>query len=340
MYIKEINDHKIWEGFIVQFAPQSLFQSWKWGEVEKTILNGRTNNYYFGRLGFFEKDMLIGIAQINRVEARRGRFLHLRHGPIFAKWNKSILIEFNKQIKEIALQNKCCFIRISPLLDNSVQNREIFASCGYKNAPIHAMDGEYVWVLDLNKNEEELLKDMRKTTRNLIKQAQRLGVVIKKTTDEKEMNDFLSLYEMTAKRHHFVKHTGIMEEFREFNKDGEIILYKGYYQHNLISVALIIYYNNQAIYHHSASIEQKIPVNYLLQWEVIKDARKKGIALYNFWGIAPAGKNNHPWKGLSLFKQGFGGRAVEYLHVQDLPVSYKYCTTYFVETIRKIRKGY
>lgn len=340
MYIKEINDIKIWENFIARYAPESLFQSWNWGEVEKTVLFKKEKQPYFKRMAFFEDDKLLGIAQINKVEARRGRFLHLRHGPVFAKWDKSIIKGFINQIKGIAIRNKCCFVRISPLLANSSENREIFKTSGFKDAPIHGMDGEYVWILDLIKNEDDLLKGMRKTTRNLIKQAEKLGVVIKKTTDEDEMSDFFSLYELTAKRHHFVKHTGIMEEFREFNKNKEIVLYKGYFQDKLISVALIIYYNNQAIYHHSASVEQKIPVNYLLQWEVIKDAKKKRLAQYNFWGISPEGKKNHPWRGLSLFKQGFGGRIKEYLHAQDLPLSLKYCTTYIVETVRKIRKGY
>ena len=303
MHLKEITDKKLWESFISEHSPQGLFQSWNWGEVEKTILSNKTNNSYFKIMGFYKDNKLLGISQINKVDAKRGRFLHLRHGPIFASWDKFILKEFIKQIKEIAIKHNCCFIRISPLLENSIENREIFKSLDFKDAPIHALDGEYVWVLDLNKNEEELLKGMRKTTRNLIRQAERLEVVIKKTTDEKEMEDFFSLYEMTAKRHHFVKHSGLIEEFREFNKDEEIILYKGYYQDKLISVALIIYYNNQAIYNHSASIEQKIPVNHLLQWEVIKDAKKRGMTLYNFWGIAPDGKNKHPWKGLTMFKQ-------------------------------------
>jgi lipid II:glycine glycyltransferase (peptidoglycan interpeptide bridge formation enzyme) len=107
-----------------------------------------------------------------------------------------------------------------------------------------------------------------------------------------------------------------------------------------LSAALIIFYNYQAIYHHSASIEQKIPVNYLLQWEIIKEAKKRGKKIYNMWGICPEDKRRHPWKGLTLFKKGFGGRIVEYLHAQDYPLSSFYCTTYIIECLRKYIKGY
>jgi lipid II:glycine glycyltransferase (peptidoglycan interpeptide bridge formation enzyme) len=81
-------------------------------------------------------------------------------------------------------------------------------------------------------------------------------------------------------------------------------------------------------------------VNYLLQWEAIKEAKKRDKSIYNFWGIAPDTKRRHPWQGLSLFKKGFGGRLVEYLHAKDLPLSPLYFATYCYETLRKWKKGY
>jgi lipid II:glycine glycyltransferase (peptidoglycan interpeptide bridge formation enzyme) len=64
------------------------------------------------------------------------------------------------------------------------------------------------------------------------------------------------------------------------------------------------------------------------------------MARYNFWGIAPEGKKNHPWNGLTGFKKGFGGEAHEYLHAQDLPCSPLYILPKTIETIRRIKKGY
>ena len=144
-------------------------------------------------------------------------------------------------------------------------------------------------------------------------------VNIIKSTDIKDIPPFLNLYHKTSRRQKFVEHTGIDVEIKECLKNSSGVLYKGYFQKKLLSVALVIYYQHQAIYHHSASIEQKVPVNYLLQWEIIKDAKKRGMKIYNMWGVSPENKINHPWKGLSLFKRGFGGNVKEYLHSQDLP---------------------
>lgn len=332
MEIKEISDKNIWEAFIEKYSPQSLFQSWNWGETIK-IKN-------LWRLGLYDNNELVAIAQIEKVIARRGTFLHIRHGPIFKTLANAHYQFLLNHLRDLSRRNKAGFIRISPLIDNSKDNIDFFHKFGFRNAPIHKIDSEYCWVLDLDKNEDELLSGMRKTTRYLIKTAQKLGVEIIRSTDVNDLDSFIKLYNETAQRQGFVKHTGIIEEFKQFKMDNQIALYKGIYQKKLLAAALVIFYNHQAIYHHSASIQQKIPVNYLLQWEVIKDARRRGLPIYNFWGIAPENNRNHPWQGLTSFKKGFGGRVIEYMHASDLPLSKSYCTTYIIEWIRKIRKGY
>lgn len=341
MELKEIKDKKIWEKFITKYSPVALFQSWNWGEVLKEIPACRQGRENLWRIGVYDNNKkLVIIAQVMKVYAKRGTFLHVRHGPILSTLNKKYFEFLLDYLKSLGKKEHACFIRISPLLDNSIENQQFFRNFGFCNAPIHAMDGEYCWVLDLDSNEEVILSEMRKTTRYLIRQAQKMGIEIVKSKNVNDIDEFLSLYRETANRHHFVQHRGIKEEFIQFLLDDHILLFKGYFQKRLLSAALIIFYNNQAIYHHSASIEQKIPVNYLLQWEVIKEAKRREMQIYNFWGITPSEKNNHPWRGLSLFKTGFGGRVVEYIHAQDSPLRYSYCATYLYESLIKFWKNY
>jgi peptidoglycan pentaglycine glycine transferase (the first glycine) len=339
MKLEEIKNKKIWEKFISDYSPQSLFQSWNWGEVIRDQSANHPEQKLW-RFGFYVKGNLTGIAQVEKVSAKRGDFLHIRHGPIFSSWKKVPFGNFIEMIKKSAGRESAGFIRISPLIGNSEENIKLLRQIGFRDAPIHALDGELCWVLDLGPAEEDLMAQMRKTTRYLIRQAQKLGVKIIKSRNPADLKDFHALYEKTARRHSFVQHKGIEEEFRKFLKDDQVILMKGYYQNKLLSEAIILFYNNQAIYHHSASIEQKIPVNYLLQWEVIREAKKRGMELYNFWGIAPEGKARHPWLGHTMFKKGFGGRKTEYLHAQDLPLSWSYGKTYLIEWARRIKKGY
>jgi lipid II:glycine glycyltransferase (peptidoglycan interpeptide bridge formation enzyme) len=76
-------------------------------------------------------------------------------------------------------------------------------------------------------------------------------------------------------------------------------------------------------------------VNYLLQWEAIKEAKKRNMQTYNFWGISPNENPNHRFSGVTKFKIGFGGSRVDYLHAHDLPISSWYWAVYLLESLRK-----
>jgi|SRR3989338_7724067 len=338
MKIIEINDKGVWENFIRDNSPQALFSSWNWGEVSKLTHSHHESD--FVRWGLLDKK-LTGICQIQKISARRAAFLHLRHGPIMSQWTRESFKFFLEKVIDFARKLKVSFIRMSPLIEDNQTNRNFLRTFGFSPSPIHRLDGEVCWVLDLNLTLDQLLLNMRKTTRYLIRAAGKNGVNIVKTTDEARLKNFLELYSLTARRQKFVGHEGIREEFRQFVKDNQIMIFEGYHQKQLLSSALILFYNRQAIYHHSASIPSKIPVNYLLQWEVIREAKKRGMSVYNFWGIAPEDRPRHPWKNLSLFKKGFGGSEVNYLHSQDLPINFfKYRINYLIESYRKISKGY
>lgn len=339
MQIKVITDKTDWESFIEKNAPQSFFQSWDWGEITKKSSDAKIS--FIDRFGIYEGKVLLGIFQLQKVHARRGSFLQIRHGPILSDYNSKILKFITDYLISFSKIEKSSFIRISPLLFPDKSKIQLFRSVGFNYSPLHRLDGEYCWVLDLDKNEDELLQNMRKTTRYLIRWGLKNGVIIKKSSNPSNLNRFLKLYKHTAKRHHFVEHKGITEEFEILVKNNNAQLFEGYYKNKLLTSALIIFYQNQAIYHHSASIEQKIPVNYLLQWEVILEAKKRGAKVYNFWGISTPGDKRHPWKNLTQFKMGFGGRVLEYLHSMDLPVNrFLYLRTYLIEYLRKLLKGY
>jgi lipid II:glycine glycyltransferase (peptidoglycan interpeptide bridge formation enzyme) len=52
--------------------------------------------------------------------------------------------------------------------------------------------------------------------------------------------------------------------------------------------------------------------NYLLKWEAIRAFQAEGFAVYDMWGLATG--------GIAQFKEGFGGRRVDYIGARDLPL--------------------
>jgi len=356
MEINEIKEKEKWENFLLNCRDKTFLDSWNWGEFQKMMGNK------IWRLGILENDILISVALITVIKAKRGKFLFCPHGPIIKKQEaqnrRQILGELLLELKKIAKNNRVSFIRISPIWEKNEENIRIFKELGFRQAPIH-MHPELTWELDITPDEERLLMQMRKTTRYLIRQAQKnKDIEISQSQKIEDVEIFNKIYQETVDRHHFIPFSlsYLKNEFLSFTPDnqsvqknqgcpecteGQIATFIGKYKGEIISSAMIIFWQGIAFYHQGASSLKysKIPVSYLLQWEAIREAKKRGCNIYNFWGIAPGNDLKHPWAGLTLFKMGFGGYKKEYVKTQDFIISNKYWLNYLVEKIRKSKRG-
>ncbi len=344
--LKEINDKKIWEKFIkehINTLPTSHIQSWYWGDFLRSL------NDKIYRLGFYQNDKLSAVALGVKIQAKRGTYLHFRHGPV-CDWGDKELVKFIiNQLKILGKKEKACFIRISPLITPEEFSRlnlqKVLASMPSK---MHSIDAEETWVIDLeNKTDEDLLKNMRKNTRYLIRKAQKdKNLQIIKTQDLSSLEDFWPIYDDTVKRQKWTAYTHnyIQKQFEIFAKNDKAQLYLAKYKDRYIAGAIFIFYANQGVYQHSGSLTEfkKIPASYLLQWEAIKESKKRVLKKHNLWGV-PLDKynkldQNNPWSGLGLFKVGFGGRAERWIHAQDIPINWKYYLTRTYEAYETFKR--
>jgi len=326
MLIEHIQKKETWENFLKEFPEKSFLHSWQWGEFQKSlgekIWRVRINS---------------GLALIIKVSAKRGTFLLCPYGPLLKdKGDLKYLLDY---LKKLAKKEKASFIRICPIWK---QGEDVFNNLGFRRAPIH-IHPENNWVLGLNKTEEELLMGMRKNTRNLIRRAGRnADLTIEERTDLKAVEIFNDIYQKTYKRQGFVPFSFeyLKKEFLAF-KDN-IIVFLGKYKNDYVAGAMIIFYQDRAYYHQGASLRKysKVPVSHFLQWQAIKQAKQRNCSYYSFWGIAPPDKKNHPWKGITLFKKGFGGELEEYIPTQDYVISFRYWFDYLIEKLRSRRRGF
>lgn len=336
---KEITDIDIWENFAGLCFERTFLHSWNWGEFNASM------RQKVWRLGIYEDEKLIGLAQIIKIKAKRGVFLFCPHGPIFGlnAWrsqdNKIFAIKILlKELRRLGKREGADFIRIAPIWLKTQENTEIFKQLKFRNAPIH-IHPEITWELNLNPKEAELMSDMRKTTRYLINRAIKDGVEIIQSNDKEDIEKFDEIYQKTVLRHGFVPFSKnyLNQEFLAFSEDNQVSLFFAKYQGELIASAMIIFWKGGAFYHQGASSQKypKIPASYLLQWEAIREAKKRNCQVYNFWGIAPPGsKTSHRFAGVTLFKMGFGGYMKEFIRTQDYPLTAKYWLNFIIESIR------
>lgn len=334
---KEVSNKNEWEDFIEKHNEANFLHSWYWGEFHKRL------GQKIERSGFYQNNKLEGVMLSIVEKAKRGQYLIVPAGPVINWKNDEIVHSFVKQIRKIAILNNCSFIRVRPQLIDSDFPRNLFKKLGFVTAPMH-LHAELTSQLDITKPEEELLKQMRKTTRHEIKSAINQNIKILKSEDPKDIKGFYDLQIQTSKRQKFVpfSYKYLYEQFKIFAQNNMALLYKARMGKKLLAQAFVIFYGREAVYHYGASTDEgrKYPGAYLIQWQAISEAKKRGMTSYNFWGVSPIDKSEHRFHGLSLFKRGFGGEDVEYLHAQDLVIDYpKYFINYAIETIRKFTRN-
>jgi len=346
--IKEVTNKEEWENFLQKCSQKSFLSSWNWGEFQ---IN---QDHQIKRVGVVENSALKAVVLAVKIKARRGTYILIQHGPNisdeFLNEKQQILQELFLKLAEWAKKEGASFIRVAPLLERSPENIDLFkklivAGSSFLDSPIHANAYEATWKLDITPSDEELLMGMRKTTRYLIRQAQKNpDIKIEKSNKIEGIAIYQDLNRKVAKRQRFAAFSDefIKKEFEVFAKDGRISLFLGKHKNEIAAGALIIFWQGAAYYHQAASLGEyaKLSIPYLLQWEAIKEAKLRGCKWYDFWGcVDPKTQPNHPWAGPTLFKMGFGGEPYEYLKTQDLPLSWKYWPTHIFEILRKFRRG-
>lgn len=210
-------------------------------------------------------------------------------------------------IEGIARDEGSVFLKIDP--------QEEFLNSKFEFRNSGGLQPRKTVVLDLQRSEEKLLRGMHEKTRYNIRLSEKKGVAVGKGSIE----DFLGMLKETTERDGFFAHSrehyekllGVRSEnfFNELffaKRDGEVL-----------ATAIINFYkpDGMATYLHGASRREhkEVMAPHLLHWCIIKEAKRRGFAFYDFWGI-----DEKRWPGLTRFKMGFGGKVVEYPRSVDI----------------------
>ncbi len=274
-------------------------------------------------------------------DAKRGRYLEIPCGPLI-DWNdKKLAQKAMKKITETAKNEKCVFVRIRPQLLASNENLKILTDLGLKKSPMH-LAAEHTVLIDLKKTEEELLSAMRRQTRYEVRRADKLGIKVDKSRDEKIFKEFHAVQAETAKRQGFIPPDlkTLLAEKEAFDENINIYTAKTA-EGEAIAYGMIIYDKHEGDYYEAAStlLNRKLPGAYALLWQAMRDLKTEGCERFNLWGIAPPGQPQHRYAGVTTFKTGFGGEVVEYVPAHDLVISkVGYIKDYVVEAARKKKR--
>lgn len=287
-----------------------FLQSESWAEFQRKL----------GR----QADFVEGVLCIKQPTTLGLDYLYIPRGVI----TKKNLSAITTKAREIG----CIFLRIEPGMNSVVT--------GLATQSAQPQD---VWILDLAQSEQELLAGMKPKTRYNLRLAQKKQVEIKVSTDPQDIQIFYKISKQMAERQRIriQPEKYFRRMFEIFSKKHQAFLYLAYYKKKVIAANLVIYSGQTATYVHGSSANEfrNVMAPYVLQWQAILDAKKAGLKIYDFGGVAPKGVEDHAWQGITRFKQGFGGQLVHYPDSVDVVFNLaKYRVYKFLRAINKLLK--
>ena len=333
MKLVDAENRKEWDDFVTSHPEANFLQSWDFYEFYKS----RGNQIV--RRVVWDNDEIVAVYAGVIENAKRGRYLAIAGGPILDWGRRELVDAVFADMRSEGNKHKCVFVRVRPQLELSPQSLNLMQELGLRRAPMY-LSVEFAGVLDLEKDEAEIMQDMRQRLRRALRKGARNDIQIEKSTNPDDIHKFYQIELETAGRHRFVAFSEdfLTKQFAAFTKHNEAILYTAKYQGEILAQNFMIFYGNEASYHYGVSSElgTKYSGAPLLHMEAMRDARKRGIKRYNFWGITEETDIHHRFYGVSCFKRGFGVTELKYTPAHDLVLnSFKYAFNWTIETLRK-----
>jgi len=324
-----------WNGVIPLLPNPHFFQTSEWGGIKSALgwcptylaWKSNTNTIVAGAM-ILEKRVGISFLPINIA------IQYVPRGPLLDWKNSQLVQEVLDDISNYSRQKKVIFTKIDPEVicgsdfnsviinqlsvdGTRIKNQFIQRNWNFSKSQIQFKNS--VWV-DLMQNEEQILSLMKQKTRYNIRLSEKKGVKIRVAT-QNEFSTVYQLYAETSIRDNFVirPEEYYLTVWKTFSEKNICTILIAEYEGTIISGLVLYYFGNKAyyVYGMSANIHRNLMSTYLLQWEAIKIAKKKGMMIYDLWG-APSNLNeSDPMWGVYRFKLGLGGELVQSIGAWD-----------------------
>ena len=182
--------------------------------------------------------------------------------------------------------------------------------------------------MDLSYPEEQLLGRMKAKTRYNVRLAARKGVEVVQPEFDEGWETFYEWMKATSER----KEDYVLRRSRDYlygvmrsmHDAGQGRLFFAEHEGTALAGMYVFSFGEKYWYMYGASSDEKrnLKPNYLLQWEVMRWAKGRGLRHYDMVGVPKPedlDESSSLWN-VYKFKEGFGGELVDSLGCYDLSV--------------------
>lgn len=308
-------EERAWDDLVVATQRGHLLQTKAWAEA-KALTGWRAERYVF-EAG--------GVAQVLVKPLPLGMtFAYCARGPLAL----GPLAEAIAALRGELARQRCVALLCDPEVPASADLLRSLERAGLRRSPVYVQPRRTL-LLDPGKGPEDLMRAMRKKTRQYVRKAERAGVVTEETDD---LERFHRVLRQVGRRDGFAVHSlEYLERLRAGFGDRLHVLMARVAGDDAGALMLVrLAERAWELYGGWSGTHAEERPFYLLKWRAIQRMGQLGVRRYDMWGLSeprsgealPGGRetDDDPLRGVTEFKLGFGGDVAEWIGALETPV--------------------
>jgi serine/alanine adding enzyme len=303
------NDDRAWDAFVESTADGQYLQMSAWAKVKAP--NGWRSVRVVADGGSGPIGAQVLLHRLGPLPFALG---YATCGPVATLFDKASVDAFTAELRTVARRERLSHVTIDPTVGEAQIGKQL-RSAGWRKTKTVQVD--QTWVVDVDQPEEALWQGLRSKWRQYVQKGRknRLEVV---DAGADGIDDLFRIVVETANRAGFVYRS--KETYRRVYDayaatDHARLLLAKLPTGEAVAALMLVACDGKIVepYGGMTAAGAESRANYLLKWEAIRSSAERGYRLYDMWGMATA--------GIGQFKQGFGGRQVDYIGAFDLVTS-------------------
>src|ERR687886_1103347 len=256
-----------------------VLQSYEWGEFKRRL------NWKPIRLVLERDGKVVGLGQFLAYNTAPvpGVLMYCTKGPWLPWDDEEAVKAFFEGVRAVARREGAHTVKVEPeVLEQRKDVKALLGGAGFRRSR-YDLNLKTTLVVDLSRSEEELLARMKAKTRYNVRLAARKGVEVVEPDDfEASWGTFYGLMKATADRAGYPIRRSeeyLRENMREMHSAGRGHLFLAVHEGASLAGIYVYTFGKKYWYIHGGSSNEKraLMPNYLLQWEAMRWAKRRGL---------------------------------------------------------------
>jgi lipid II:glycine glycyltransferase (peptidoglycan interpeptide bridge formation enzyme) len=314
-----VTDRAAWNAFVEAALYRSFPQLWEWGELREPF-GWRPLRIAVGE-GPGGQPRAGAQVLLREVPIAGWRLAYVPRGPVGELDDAAVRDALVAALRSLARSERVATVKVDPEAPPDSPLGAALLAAPWREAA--KVQPPRTRLIDLAPSEDELRAAMKKKHRQYVNKAERDGISVERldatadpATLRAALDDFYRIYVHTAERAGFVARAKHYYErvWELFAPPGHARLAFATRDGERLATLFHFTCGDRAAEAFGGMTDEgaESRANYLVKWASIIGFKAEGFAVYDLWGLATG--------GIAQFKEGFGGRQMDYVGARDLPL--------------------